>query len=70
MLLELPSAVQAESNSPRMSGRQRARPISLPPVAGPDRRKMDDVLMFSRNGKYSPSREKLTYCRVPARWGL
>ena len=48
---ELPPGPQVPPSTPRSGVRQSVqRQVSLPPVAGPDRRKMNDVLMFSRQG--------------------
>ena len=48
---ELPSGPNVPPSTPRSGVRQSVqRQVSPPPVAGPDRRKMNDVLMFSRQG--------------------
>ena len=48
---ELPPGPNVPPSTPRSGVRQSVqRQVSLPPVAGPDRRKMNDVLMFSRQG--------------------
>ena len=56
----LPPATSG-SSTPRGDSRAPVqRQVSLPPVAGPDRRKMNDVLMFSRQGSDIHSRLKKT----------
>ena len=48
---ELPPGPNVPPSTPRSGVRQTTqRQVSLPPVAGPDRRKMNDVLMYSRQG--------------------